>query len=136
MMTLADWSSRAIDVPFVDGGRDFDGWDCWGLVANAYLNICGIELPDHSDPYSALNFRFVCGEFNKRKTATLWTQTDPGEMAIAAIFRRGLVIHCGLMLDRYNVIHVESGVGTVVQRRQAFRIEGFYEPICRRAASV
>ena len=38
--------AMAYGVPFIDGGRDLSGWDCAGLVINAFRYCLGIELPD------------------------------------------------------------------------------------------
>ncbi len=38
------WVERYNRIPFVDGGRDFDGCDCWGLVRLVFLKEKGIEI--------------------------------------------------------------------------------------------
>ena len=35
-----------VGIPYVEGGRTRDGYDCYGLVAAVYRAAYGIELPD------------------------------------------------------------------------------------------
>lgn len=46
-----------IGIPFKDGGRDYNGCDCWGLVALYFRDVLGVELPDYA--ISAKEFEFI-----------------------------------------------------------------------------
>ena len=41
--------SKFIGIPYKHLGRDFTGFDCYGLVWLAYKEILNIELPDYTD---------------------------------------------------------------------------------------
>lgn len=43
------WAEKYVGLPFVDGGRDWKGCDCWGLVKLILQTECGIEVPSYGD---------------------------------------------------------------------------------------
>ena len=40
------WAAQSIGLPYVLGGRDMQGCDCWGLVLMVLRNDAGIEMQD------------------------------------------------------------------------------------------
>lgn len=133
-MTLEQFSRRAIGVPFIPFGRDFDGWDCYGLLVVAWREIVGLELPDFVYD-SVNNYRLLNSLFSERST-TYWQRVDRGKpMTCAAIYRRGLIIHTGLVVPGRRILHVEQGIETCAEPIGNFRIEGFYAP-CSGATSI
>ena len=82
-MTYDEWMRRAIGVPFVEMGRDFDGWDCWGLVIAAYRDVAGIGIPDYT--CGITDFKRLAGLFKDRDGGH-WKRVDePEPMAVACI---------------------------------------------------
>jgi probable lipoprotein NlpC len=126
-MTLNEFQRKAIGVPFVERGRDYEGWDCWGLVVAAYRDVLGIHVPDYVDYYSTQEYRLIARVFAGR-SGDEWVKVDPRPMAIACIYRRGVVIHVGLVVPGRKIMHVEQGVETCLQPITSFRIEGCYAP--------
>lgn len=125
-MTLDEFTYQAIGVPFVEHGRDFDGWDCWGLVVTAYREVLGLNVPDYT--YDGVsNYRALARNFEDRG-ASHWRQVEPKPLTVALIYRRGLVIHAGLVLPKSRILHVEKGIATCHQPMRDFRFEGFYAP--------
>lgn len=43
---MSHWATKYIGLPYVLGGVDRSGLDCWGLVKLFYLEERGIVLPD------------------------------------------------------------------------------------------
>jgi cell wall-associated NlpC family hydrolase len=41
----AHWIVKYIGLPYVEGGRDWRGVDCWGLLCLIYKQELGIDLP-------------------------------------------------------------------------------------------
>lgn len=124
-MNQDDFVRRAIGVPFRQMGRDYDGWDCWGLVIRAYSDVLGVKIPDFD--YNAVsNYKLLARHFTTRATG-FWDKTDKHDMAVACIYRRGLVIHAGVVIGN-KILHVEEGIETCLERISRFRIEGFYAP--------
>lgn len=134
-MTFIDWQLKAAGVPFIEHGRDYDGWDCYGAILTAYRDVAGIDIPDYS-AYNIKNFKRLRDLFEARK-GEFWRQVDgPGPMVAACLFRRGLSIHTGICVNKREVMHVEQGIETCIESLSAFRIEGFYVPASCGTASV
>lgn len=49
VVSVTQWASRYVGIPFVDGGRTIDGCDCWGLFRMVYAERLGIHLPSYGD---------------------------------------------------------------------------------------
>ena len=128
--TTEEWDSfilRSVGVPFVEHGRDYDGLDCWGLVWIAYRDVLGIHLPSLSESYDkvrdwkGLRELFLVTRNEWRKVAC------PSTGDVAAIYRRGIPIHFGLVIQGgRRILHVEEGIETVHEPISRFRIEGTY----------
>lgn len=133
-MDLAVFTRKAIGVPFVPHGRDYDGWDCWGLVVRAYADVLGAALPDYQYE-SIADYRRLARLFTDRSQAH-WRPSPAVPMAVAAIYRRGRVIHAGLVITPRRIMHVEDGINTVCEPIERFRIEAYYVPADRGAPPV
>lgn len=133
-MTFTEWQRLAIGVPFLTHGRDRDGWDCWGLVIAAYRDVLGVDLPDFTYA-SARDYRALAREFGTRG-AGYWKPCNPDPMAVACIYRRGRVIHAGLVAGKGRIMHVEEGIETCIEPAARMRIEGYYVPAGRSPAPV
>lgn len=134
MMSVAEFHRKAIGVPFIEKGRDYDGWDCWGLVSRGWLDVMGVKLPEFTYK-SVRDFKALAAHFDYRLTAGA-RKVEPHAMAIACIFKRGLTIHVGLVVPGRKILHVEEGIETCAEPVSDFRIEGFYVPADRCHASI
>jgi cell wall-associated NlpC family hydrolase len=127
MITLAEWMRKASGVPFFEDGRDYDAWDCYGLVWCAYRDVLGISLPRYDGCYTE-KWRDLDRHFRDRNNDDWCRSLKPRDMAIACIYRRGLPIHCGLVVPGRRIMHVAKGIQTCIQPIRAFRVEGYYYP--------
>jgi len=112
--------SKYVGIPFKDGGRDFSGLDCWGLVRLVWKEERGILMPDMGDEYSSAFERGdVCGLFGKY-TAQNWNVdvTDqPRRELDVLVFRFGpMELHAGLWIAEGEMLHVMQGMATAVER--------------------
>jgi len=112
---LADFVAHAVRVPFVDRGRGFRGWDCWGLVVAAYREVLGAELPSMvyratAEPADDLD-RVV------HKRLPSWSRVDGlyRPMDLAVYVTSGAVSHVALIIDPLRALHAHEGIGTVVE---------------------
>lgn len=98
-------------VPYVDGGRTMQGYDCWGqlLLLRQQLG-CG-RLPSlggvtRSTPLAMCNrYADVSGTLEA---------CEPEVGAIAAVFKGRAFVHCGVVLEidgRLAVIETNPGSG-------------------------
>lgn len=136
-MTLAEFVERALPVPFVERGRDYAGWDCWGLVCCGFRDVWGITLPSYATEYEAPQ-RSVAGldamrGVVERATAPagLWrpvARASAGDVIVLCLHNRP--IHVGLMLDAVRFIHAEAGVGASIDQTASplwqRRIDGIF----------
>lgn len=123
------WVNNYIGIPFVSGGRDKTGCDCYGLVRLILQNEYNIELPLLSSDYiNALNIAetkklfsdyipIFCG--NKIST--------PTESSVALMRFRGTLCHVGVWAGDNYIIHTRHKTGSVCERIDRFSFAGFIE---------
>jgi cell wall-associated NlpC family hydrolase len=119
-----------LGVPFVDGRRGPDGYDCWGLVREVFRRY-GVELPD---------YKLCCRDsegFNGLYAAELsrWTRREAPDIPIPAVvairFNHPVFVnHVGVYIGDSKFLHTREKTGVVIERTDApyWRriIEGFY----------
>jgi cell wall-associated NlpC family hydrolase len=116
---MADFILKAMMVPFVEKGRSYEGWDCFGLVFCCYRDVLGVELPKYTDEYEDSGIthesRAHLGSVvNKHKR--LWVPVRKPEAMDVVLFRLGgQPIHVGMMIDKKNFIHCEKKRGVSIE---------------------
>lgn len=142
-MHLAEFTDRALDVPFLERGRSYEGWDCWGLVYVAYQDLFGIELPLGTGEYQSTRRREELQSLIAARKDELWELHDPHEPGDVALVRMmGRACHVGLMLDGWNMLHVQDGVAAIVEPidcppwrcAEYNKVEGVYRHVGRSCA--
>lgn len=134
-MRLEEFRERAITVPFAEKGRDWGGWDCWGLVCVAYRDVFGVELPHHTGEYDSTRRLRELRSLIERRKRDEWTRTEgprAGDVVLSRLF--GHFCHVGLMLNGREVIHVEESCQVVIEDTTRApwtgegytQVEGFY----------
>lgn len=126
---LGEFVRRALPVPFVEKGRDFSGWDCYGLVHCAYREIYGVELPAYLEYDSTREYEQLRSLIATAKP--LWTPVKDCQVGDVALFTiSGQPIHVALVVDRRNALHAESKLGTFLEPIRGVvwgkRLEGIY----------
>jgi len=138
-MTLAEFVNRAVGVPFKERGRGYDGWDCYGVVFQAHLDVLGIELPAYDGEYRSTCQRGRLEALIARETAARWSVPANPEAMDAILLRvEGNDMHLGLVIDSHRFLHVDRGVDTCVQEFTGLewkgRVAGFYRFVKPQAA--
>jgi cell wall-associated NlpC family hydrolase len=127
--------AKYIGVPFLNGGRDRYGWDCWGLVHYISRVEFGRELPSYSGEYADAHDREEIGALVNRELVERWVQVPAGaeRSGDVALFRvTSEPTHTGLIVDpdAGTFIHVRPGVGTCIESYRRWRwrrrVIGFY----------
>ena len=128
-MTPAEFGHHAIPVPFVEMGRTWEGWDCYGLILVFYREVYGVELPSYSGEYEGTGprhmDRLAMLLLDGRKH---WRETERRVGAVAGILRRGRCVHVGIALPARSILHCERGAGTILDRERDLNVEGFWVP--------
>lgn len=124
------WVDRYLGLSFKDGGRDFTGVDCWGLVRLVYGHECGVALPAYGE-ISARDLARIAGEVESAANADPWIAAAPARaFDVVVMMRRHRPVHVGVMVDAGRVLHIEAKTAAVcvpldhaslVFRRRLFR---------------
>ena len=115
-MILDEFVNRALNVPFEEKGRSYDGWDCWGLIYVAYRDVYEIELPTHTGGYNSTRRREELRDLIMQKKDESWKLSDPHQPGDVAIVRMmGRDCHVGLMLSNWDMLHVQEDVSVCIE---------------------
>lgn len=129
---MYEWAKNYVGIPFVSGGRDRTGVDCYGLVRLILTHEYGFDLPvllgDYTNALNIaetkrlflLNVPILCGE----------RLESPEEKAVALMKMNGRLCHIGLYAGDGYIIHCRHKVGVVLERISspalAACVEGWY----------
>jgi cell wall-associated NlpC family hydrolase len=138
---LEAWAAERIGAPFVVKGRTRAGYDCAGLLLDAYREVYGIELPTFTNRYEDLRDRAaiaaVINEQRDQWRPVIAGQERPGDAILLRIF--GLPIHVGLVIARGQFLHAIEGLGVCLEDYRLIqwrrRVLGFYRPVALEAAA-
>ena len=133
-MTPAEFACRAIAVPFEEKGRDWFGWDCWGMVLLFHRHVLGVDLPSYTEEYinagSSVEGRAqLAGLIGKNVQG--WDKVETPESGDVVLLNiNGHPIHVGIAIDAGRMLHTETKCNTLIERLASpmwsRRIAGFY----------
>lgn len=125
-------TSKYIEIPFKNRGRDFDGCDCWGLARLIYMNEYNISLPSFVDVYKDASEGKRVSEaiVNNKKLVNYVEHVSPEYGDICVFNINGSPAHVGVYVGKQLVLHVLKGTNSCCERlssvRLKGRVEGFY----------
>lgn len=125
--------SRFIKIPFVDGGRDYSGADCWGLVQLVMRDIYDTIIPDYR--ISCMDFIRINRRIRSEQTMPQWNRIEHTIEPCIILFslnkHRRFLNHAGLYIGNGRFIHTIRHHGATINRidHQFYRtrIEGYYQ---------
>lgn len=118
-MTWDEFQHAAIGTPFLAGGREFGGWDCWGCVLVAYREVLGIALSSYGDTRTDDRLAVARHMHHGATGGSEWHRVDaPAQMDVCVMRlpsgrRYG---HVGLYDGHGSILHVEKGSHTAMER--------------------
>lgn len=119
-----------IGLPWADGGRGPQAYDCYGLIRLVYRQEYGIELPSLTEAYaSALERREVAALLGEDRP--LWAETvgEPAEGDVVVLRVNGEPAHLGLVVEPGQMLHVRRKAAACLERYDGLRwrncVEGF-----------
>lgn len=120
------WIDRYSLLSYTDGGRDFDGVDCWGLVRLVYACELNISLPSYGE-ISAEDLIRASRNINNGKDGEDWIDvpaSDIQEFDVCCMRFIGsrLVGHVGIVIDRNVIMHIERGQDVAIVPLKHFTI--------------
>ena len=132
-MAIASWAARYIGIPFVSGGRDSQGCDCYGLVRLVLLEQFQYKLPlltgTYEDANNADETKDLFREHIPLLAGERIEKPEPG--AVAVIRFRGLPVHVGIFVSDDTILHVMSGVDSHLVKYTSPILRGGVEGIYR-----
>ena len=120
------WIDKYIGLPWVQGGREFPSFDCWGLVRDVYRSQLNINLPVH--PYDTKDINKVASAIlgDVRKS---WVPIDePEHLCVVTMSTSKVPHHVGvfLALDGGLVLHSGEHQNACCQTvKQLHQTQGF-----------
>lgn len=112
-MTLDQFNDIALSVPFVIHGRDYNGWDCWGLIFCAYRDVFADPIESFRHDYtSSVEYAELSALIEAKKTA--WISVDVPTEGDVGLYRiTKYPCHVALVLPRGRMLHCEKRLGTI-----------------------
>ncbi|MDR1575602.1 MAG: C40 family peptidase [Treponema sp.] len=132
MKNTAPWAKDYVGIPFLSGGRDRNGADCYGLVRLVRTEQFGGSLPLMSGDYTdADNFAETETLIRSRQPLLAGVRVERPETGdVCVLTFHGLPVHLGVCAGSGWLLHTLKGTGSVLQRVSdpclAGRIEGWY----------
>lgn len=125
------WLTEYLSIPFLSGGRDKNGCDCYGLVRLILMEQYGIILPEFNLYPNALNHNNIENIIEReRPLLTGELQENPAPGLVVLFKTKGFKAHLGFMLTNKDVIHTTAGTGVVIDNinspKVKNKIEGYY----------
>ena len=132
MTNTAPWAKNYIGIPFVSGGRDRSGLDCYGLLRLVLSEQFGKELPALSSEYSSaddfIETEKVLSAHRPLLAGRQVESPEPGDICV--IKYMGFPSHVGIYVGDGLVLHTLRATWSVLQRcgdpHLKGRIEGWY----------
>lgn len=94
-----------VGLPWVLGGEDASGVDCWGLVILFYREALGIEVPATG-------------------SANAFSEVQDPQPHDVAMFETRLMIHAGVILPNEQLLHVQEGHLSKISPAGSWRVGG------------
>lgn len=114
---------KYMSIPFLSGGRDERGVDCWGLIYLIYLKELGVQLPTYG-AISATELLAIQRQVETDKNNESWVligdrEEQPFDIVVmTGTLRpqeggslRSALVHMGLVTKPRYVLHTEEGAG-------------------------
>lgn len=120
--------SSWIGIPFLSGGRDRAGCDCWGLVLLYAREVNGRLGPDFAYEDALSNRSLILFRQHRDSHAVMVKAPSPGDLIL--LRPAGLPVHVGTCLTGNRFLHTQPGSGSVIDRWDSLvwrnRLSGFW----------
>ena len=129
---------KYIGIPYVTGGNDFNGADCYTICCLISKNELNIELPDYSNLYADASItkeaQLGFAAWNTSLSSS-WTEVTEPEVGDIIIFNfYGAPTHCGFYIGDNKCLHASEGRGSYIAELYGSSWEHRIEGIMRYAA--
>lgn len=105
-----------VGIPFLDGGRDVNGLDCWGLCEYFYKNYLNRYLPSYK--IGAFNYDKISKTMITEIQTPKWIILEKPEPYSIALMKLGntnvTVNHAGIILPNNRLLQAYMGTGSII----------------------
>lgn len=118
---MINWK-KYINIPYKEFGRDFNGVDCYGLVALIYKEEKGLVIPDYTElAYNKTRYDIKSQEEHILSSMGIkWVMSDNIKPFDALIFNKRsnckITSHIGLYIGNNKFIHVLENFPSHIER--------------------
>ena len=120
-----NWLNNYIGIPWVNGGRSIDGFDCWGLLWHIYQEYFDLKIECHPT-HDASQISKNKALFMSEKRA--WQRVEHPKNGDAVAMATGRAVHhvgIWLNVDGGMILHTMESTGCVLQTIPALQSRGF-----------
>ena len=110
-------------IPWVKGGYDVSGADCWGLTILVLRDVYGVVIPEYNGSEASGNelTDIIDGETGSDR----WCRVDtpvPGDVCVMISRSTGKACHMGVFVGHGSVLHSPDEGGKMVSSIHPVRI--------------
>lgn len=113
-------------IPYKEGGRDFNGCDCYGLA----MLVCkeyGLDLPDYKEHGVIGGLHGIKSTPEIAKENKIVKLEKPVEGCFVRLKNEiGLENHCGIWLADGMILHTSEGIGAIIENIEKWRILDYW----------
>ncbi len=111
------WCDNYIGIPFKPNGDDRNGLNCWTLLCLVYKEVLNIDLPKYIDIFTDKSLASLLRVARTMKVERLsWALVSNPQPYDLILLRTGeYVWHCGVVIDKKNMLHVMEGINSCVE---------------------
>ena len=123
-MTPNEVIQRVLVTPYIEGGSDWTGLDCWGVVERWHADIHGVALPDRG----AIDPGILGMQAGFQASGSRWIELERPQPHAVAILRTAAVVegrrialqhgHCGVFWQG-RLLHSEATSGPKLEPVEA-----------------
>lgn len=131
-MSARHWSAGYIGIPYLRGGRDRSGLDCWGITYLALREAKGIDVPAYTEvPASPAELEEMSRAIADITSTRPWRRVARPDEFDVALFRTGEhCAHVGLVAGSVFMLHTTEGSYSRLERLDAVhwrsRLVGYF----------
>ncbi len=115
-----------IGIPYVIGGRDFSGCDCYGLVRLILLHEYNLELPLYSKEFDFYNLKERADIITGHKDLIPAREVfDPQDGDIVLLYYRNYPIHMGLWVNK-RIYHTTQKLHSVCDKENGRSLQKYH----------
>jgi probable lipoprotein NlpC len=109
---MDDFLRKAIGVSWTNKGRDYTGWDCWGLIVRFYKDVFNIDIRPLEGVSCCENPKEALRELAEE--AHSWPEISLGfeQPGDVAVWRP---LHTGIVVAKNRMIHCDVGSDTCLE---------------------